>query len=471
MCSKKKRSVFQTVTFRLTAWYAGLFGVLSMAVFLVVYVSLAFHLRQQTDDELLNTAREFESLYSSEGVEALRGEFGREAQSRGVERVFFRFLSAGRDVRVASDLGAWDGLEAIHLQTPAAPGGQATFQTTAVSGHRHRVRVISKRTDDDHIIQIGTTLGDNELLMERYRETFGTALVVMLGLGILVGWLAARRAMSGVQRVSRTAGQIGKGDLGKRVPLGDEGQEIDALVDAFNEMLGRIEAAVGELKEVSDNVAHDLRSPITRIRGMAETTLRGGGGVEGYREMAAAVVEESDRLVEMINTMLAIAQADSGVAELARETLDLRGIVEEAKDLFRPVAEDKGVLLQAEGPAEAVFVSGDASKLQRVVANLLDNAIKYTRSGGRVTISVKADGGRAMINVTDTGAGIDKKDLGRVFDRFYRGDESRSTPGSGLGLSLALALVRAHGGDISVTSAPESGSVFSVSLPLSPSVS
>ncbi len=454
------------MTFRLTLWYTGLFGALSLGVFLLVYVSLTSHLHAQADNELLDTAREFEALYRSHGEEALTSEFRREAQSRGVSRVFFRLLSAKGDVLAASDLEAWSGLEPPGSGSAGPTTGQPTFRTLSLPGHRHKVRVVIEPAGGDRAIEVGMTLRDAEIMMERYRETFGTALALMLACGGLVGWLLARKAMSGVQRVTTTAAGIGKGDLARRVPLGGEGREIDDLARAFNDMLGRIEALVKELKEVTDNVAHDLRSPITRIRGIAETTLTGRGDAGDFREMAATVIEESDRLIEMINTMLEITKADSGVAELAGDQLDLREIVREAVDLFHPLAEDKCIGMTVNLPEQPVLVLGDRAKLQRAVANLLDNAIKYTPSGGTVTASIGADAERARIDIADTGIGIDEKNIPRIFDRFYRCDESRSSSGSGLGLSLAQAIIRAHGGGISVKSGIDEGSVFSVSLPL-----
>jgi len=290
--------------------------------------------------------------------------------------------------------------------------------------------------------------------------------VVMLICGSLVGWLTARKAMSGVQKMTRTATGIGKGELSRRVLLGKEGVEIEELALAFNEMLERIETLVRELKEVTDNIAHDLRSPLTRIRGIAETTLTGKQDIDIYREMAATVVEEGDRLVGTINTMLEIAQADSGMAELSRECVDLQELVSDARDLFLPVAEDKNIHLESDIPGKPIVLLGDRARLQRVIANLLDNAIKFTPSGGRVMISARTDASWVIITVTDTGVGIDEKDLPRIFNRFFRSEESRPTPGNGLGLSLARSLARAHGGDITVKSPPGKGSVFSVSLPL-----
>jgi len=465
MYLKNATSLFKTVTFRLTLWYTAVFGGLSLVVFLIVYASLASHLREQMDNGLLDTVQEFEALYENHGLEALQAEFQREVQAEGRNNVFFRLLSPDGKEIIASDLKPWRELKAWHIPPGEVTETRPVFKTLASPDFPHKVRTVARRIVDRHIIEIGETLRANEIVMERYRETFGTVLAIMMFCGGGVGWLLARKAMSGVHRVTQTATRIGKGDLARRVPLGNEGQEINILARAFNEMLERIESLIRDLRQVTDNVAHELRTPVTRIRGIAETTLNGRGDLGEYREMAASVIEDSDRLIEMINTMLEITGTDSGVAELASKPLDIRGIAEEAADLFKPLAEDKNIGIQLNVPPESVVVRGDRSRLQRIVANLLDNAVKYTPSGGKVTISLETDAAWAKMEIADTGIGIDKKDFAHVFDRFYRGDESRSTPGNGLGLSLALAIVRAHGGDITVKSGPGAGSAFTIFLP------
>jgi heavy metal sensor kinase len=465
---KKGNSFLQTTTFRLTLWYLVVFSALSVAVFLVVYFSLALRLQNQTDQEILDKSKEFAELYRDHGVTALKAEFLREAESQGTRQVFFQLLSPQGQVLATSDLSRWAGLGKLHLREHPARRNAPSYRTLLVPGHPHKVRVFSIPANDNNMIEIGRSLQGVETILERYRETFGTALAVMLVCGGLFGFLLARKAMAGVQRVTDTATQIGRHDLSRRVPASREGQEINALAQAFNAMLERIESLLSELQQITDNIAHELRTPITRIRGVAETTLKSGNPISEFREMAGMVIDGCDDLIEMGGTMLEIAKADSGVAELDVAPLDFCEIAAEAVDLFAPMAEDKGVEIQWVKPSHNVAGSGDRKRLQRAVANLLDNAVKYTPTGGRVTLTVREDAAGAHIKISDTGPGIDGNDLPHIFERFYRGDKSRSTPGSGLGLSLARAIVRAHGGDITVKSSPR-GTAFHILLPGEPS--
>jgi signal transduction histidine kinase len=235
----------------------------------------------------------------------------------------------------------------------------------------------------------------------------------------------------------------------------------------FNQMLDRIQTLVTEVKEMSDNIAHDLKSPITRIRGIAEVTLTHEKSIGEYESMAANTIEECDRLLDMINTMLMISKTESRVDNLPSEEFDLAGLVREACELFEPTAEDKRVTLRYDVPNPRPFL-GDHRLIQRMFSNLLDNAIKYTPPEGAVSVSLlENDKSEVVITVKDTGIGISQEDLPRVFDRFYRCDQSRSKPGIGLGLSLARAIARAHGGDITVTSILNQGSTFTATLPKS----
>lgn len=473
---------FQTTTFRLTFLNLAVFTILSVAVFLVVYASLALRLQKQMDKVLLTTAEESAAIYRQQGIAALQYEFEREAESQGSGRVFFRLLSSDETSLASSDLSKLRESGLSIPNEPAPRGTRSAYHTF----HLHlrkpekehgrkgeederdfQIRMISLPIGDGEVLQIGKTLYSEELILEKYRETFGVALMVMGGLGGLLSFLLARKAMTGVQRITDTATGIGRSDIAGRVPLGDEGEEITALARAFNAMLERIEILFSEVRQVTDNVAHELRTPITRIRVMAETTLKADDNLIEYKETMASVIDGCDDLIEIIGTMLEIAKTDSGNFDFDPVSLDLIELVEDAVDLFMPVAEDKRIDIRLNKPGMAAQVTGDRRRLQRVVSNILDNAVKYTPQGGIITVTIKSDARDVRVSISDTGIGISESDLPHIFERFFRGDKSRSTSGNGLGLSLALSIIRAHGGDITVTSSDQ-GATFTFLLPASP---
>lgn len=301
-------------------------------------------------------------------------------------------------------------------------------------------------------------------LKEDFLHFFGLPLIVVILLSSAGGWLMAKRALSGLNTVTRTALEISKGALDRRVPVKGDRNEIDRLALTFNHMVDKVQALVFQMREMTENIAHDLRSPIARMRAAAELTLMDGSAGDEQAAMAGTIVGECDRLLSMINTMLDISEAEAGLAHLNAGQLDLAAIIVDVCDLYQPLAEDRQVELVTDLPG-SLPLTGDRTKLQRIFANLLDNAVKYTPAGGRVSVSATADGQSVEVIVEDSGVGIAGEDLPHIFDRFYRAEKSRSAPGSGLGLSLARAFVLVHNGTIAASSTPNQGSRFTVRLP------
>jgi heavy metal sensor kinase len=464
MSSKTARSLFGTVTFRLALWYAVMFAALAFVFVLLFEFAVYTSLRQRADRRLHEEARRLQNFERQHGLRALRDELGSEAELNGITRTFYVRLSPGMEVLAASDLNPWRGVD-VRAVAQQCPVDGELYRSLPVPGCEQRVRVLARRDADGGALVIGDTREDDSELRERNWQTAATVLALMLACGGLVGWIVATRAMAGVKRVAAAATHIGRQDLSRRVPVLGEGTEIDELARAFNEMLERIQGLVTELKEVTDSIAHDLRSPVTRIRGLAETTLTGAPSLERYQDLAGAVVEDCDRLISMINTMLEIATTDAGVTPLPQTDVDLAAVARDAAELFQPVAEDRGVGLELVVGPEPLLTRGDPARLQRALANLVDNAIKYTPSGGRVSVHAEAAAAWITVAIADTGMGIAPEDLPRVFDRFFRGDRSRSAPGNGLGLSLARSIVQAHGGEITAASVPGCGSTFTLRLP------
>jgi signal transduction histidine kinase len=313
-------------------------------------------------------------------------------------------------------------------------------------------------------MQIGLSLEETEEYLDIFRQLLLWILAPLVLSAGAVGWFMARQALADVEAVARTAEEIAGGHSHKRVLVRRHFAEIERLADSFNTMVDQLHSLIAQMREMTDNIAHDLRSPLTRIRGFAEMTLIGDSSPEDFQEMAVNTVEECDNLIEMINTMLDIAEAESGIAPVAIETLDLTTLIENACDLYGSLAHKKGLELFREVPAKSVIVS-DRAKYQRMVGNLLENAIKYTPAGGRVTLFVEMRSGEACIQVSDTGPGIAPDEQPKIFQRFYRCDASRSEAGMGLGLSLARALAESLGGSLTVRSTLHQGSTFTLSIP------
>jgi heavy metal sensor kinase len=465
MSLKKQLNLRNTLAFRLTLWYGGIFTVSSCVAFLLFYTLITSFIREQTDQELLSQVNRFSTLLSAEGVEAVKGVAVIEAQAAGVKKVFFRLLSLNGQAFSSSNMSYWkDILISETALRELLRGSSHVFETISIRDRQEKVRILYAMISPSIILQVGQAMESYSRFLDAFKGIFITTMTFLIVLAAGVGWFMARRAVSGVEVVTRTAQKISAGTLEERVPVKARGDEVDQLATTFNQMLDRIQTLLTEIKEISDNIAHDLRSPITRIRGIAEVTLTTGKSLNDYENMAASTIEECDRLLDMINTTLMISKTESGVDKLSHEEIDLAALVQEACELFKPTAEDKGISLSLDIPKPIHFM-GDIQMIQRMISNLLDNAIKYTPSRGSVTVLMNEKDTQVVVSVKDTGCGISPKDLPHIFERFYRCDQSRSQSGIGLGLSLARAIARAHGGDITADSILNQGSTLTITLP------
>ena len=463
---KKLLDIYHTLAFRLTLWYAGIFILSASVAFLFFYLLITSVIRQQTDQDLLSEVRTFSSILSVKGSEALRQQAFLEAQAGGEKKVFFRLLHITGQLFSSSNMSYWRD---IGIKKKAISqllnDNKPVFDTIRIPNRKHRVRILYAVIGPGMIAQVGRSMDDYTRIIDAFRKIFVTTMAVLFLLAAIVGWFMAKRALAGVENVTRTARRISDRSLDERVPVKTRVNEIDQLAITFNQMLDRIETLVIGIKEMSDNIAHDLKSPITRIRGIAEVSLTSGSTLEEYETMAGGAIEECDRLLDMINTMLIISRTEAGVNQLEPENLDITKLVLDACEIFQSPAEDKKIVLSCSSP-EGLDISGDIRLIQRMVANLLDNAIKYTPSGGRVDVTAADTGDQSVrITVRDSGIGISREDLEGIFKRFYRGDPSRSEAGTGLGLSFARTVARAHNGEIFADSIPGQGSTFTVTLP------
>jgi heavy metal sensor kinase len=466
MFLKKLNSIRHTLAFRLTLWYGGIFMLTSCVAFFFFYFLITSVIRDRTDQDLLAEARTLSSIINLRGIEAVKRQIIFEAQAAGEKKIFFRLLSFDGQEFSSSNMSYWRdigiGKRAINQLIGEK---KPVFDTLSLPDRKHNIRVLYTIIGRSIILQLGQSMESYSRFIEAFRKIFVATMAALFVFAIVSGWFMARRALAGVEAVTQTARKISESRLKERVPVKKNQDEIDQLAITFNQMLDRIQTLVTGIREMSDNIAHDLKSPITRIRGISEVSLSTGASEKEYENMAASTVEECDRLLDMINTMLVISKTEAGVTNLDARKLDMGAVVRDACELFRASAEDKNLSLVC-GVVGNFSISGDNRLIQRMIANLLDNAIKYTPAGGSVEVTVNTTTNDAIaVTIKDSGIGISAKDMPRIFERFYRCDPSRSEAGIGLGLSLARAVARAHGGDISVFSKPEQGSTFTVTFP------
>ena len=433
----------RTFGLRIALWYATLFVVGSMAIVLLTYYLTAQSLLQRDRQLLQGKLGDYTAAYIRGGINVLASTV-RIEQRAAPERLFVRVVDRGVEAVVLSDPEGWD---------PA------------------RLETASVRLSDGTLVQVGKSTEAREALLARFRAALGLVTLSIVAVALSGGWLVTQSALFPIRRLTMAVRRIIRtGRTDARVPVAGTGDALDELTALFNAMLDKIEGLVTAMRHSLDNVSHDLRTPLTRLRGTAEIALAGAPDLDRYREALADCVEESDRVLVMLDTLMDISEAESGALQLQREQVSLEAVVARAVDLYREVAEAKGVSLTVEAVPENVDVEvvGDRTRLEQVAANLIDNALKYTAAGGRVDVQVVHDGTDALMRVRDSGVGIPADEQPRIFDRLFRGDSSRTERGLGLGLSLVKAIVGAHGGTIGVDSEPGRGSVFTVRLPRSP---
>lgn len=458
------------LSFRLALWYAGILMATLLGTLVILYLYLGTYLRHQVDSALLNELREFNTLYSEGGLAAIEREMELESESEGIGRVFFRLVDKNGQTLLHSDKSAWRGVAVDQIRVSHTQMENHYFETSAIPDQDFKARLLVGRIGSDYFLQIVHSLREDGLFLSDLATLLMWFAAALVMIGVASGWYISGRAMSGINAITQAAEKITAGQFDTRAEAGNQPGEIDKLAATFNTMLDRIQTLVAGMREVTDNIAHDLKSPIARIRTAAELALHGEKKPAEYTAVIANTIRECDRLLALVDTMLFLSEMESGTRKPQLEKVDLAHLVNEACDLFQPLAEDKRIALAVQQNNATCIVPGESATLQRMIANLLDNAIKYTPEGGRITVQLKSFRKEALLVFEDNGIGIARENLPRIFERFYRCDKSRHQRGSGLGLSLARAIAEEHGGNVQVSSRYGHGTVVTVSLPRSNSL-
>jgi len=454
----------RTVGFRLTVWSSSFFVIGSLALFGMAYVMVSSSLRERDDDAIRHESAELAAEYGVGGVPMLARLLEHQERLGTDEPFLVRIIAPNGAVLFLGTPERWSEFELDHLGSAST---RPDLEWISLRARRNDkvVDVKTTRMPDGALLQVGKTTEDRAAIMQRFRAAAAGITIAVLILGIAGGLLLTVWALRPLRQIIDTVRAIDAGAMNARVPRRQTGDELDELGGLFNSMLDRIATLIAGMRGSLDTVAHDLRTPVTRLRGVAELALRSDQR-ETLQQALADCIEESDQLLTMLNTLMDISEAETGTLKLALEPVNVSTIVEAAVDLYRHVAEDKQIVVSTASDPKLRLMA-DRSRLRQVLANLLDNAIKYTPAGGRVDVEATLQQSLAVISVRDTGIGVMAHEIPRIWDRLYRGAHGRSERGLGLGLSLVRAIVMAHGGRVDVATASGGGAVFTIQLPVS----
>lgn len=433
--------LLRTSTFRLALVYMALFGGSVLLLLGFIYFTTAGYVSRQTDEAIVAEASSLGEQYRQRGLDGLAATIAqRAARNPRGHAVYLLTDPAGRRVvgnldRWPADAGTEPGWIDFFIQDPDSPKGEA-----------YRARGQHVRLAGGYNLLVGQDVQEQQRLQRLTIEALAWGLAMTLALALGGGLLMSRATLQRVEAINRTSREIIGGHLGRRVPTRGTGDEFDQLAQNLNAMLDRIEMLMAGIRQVSDNIAHDLRSPLTRLRSRLELARLNAPDAD-TRAMTDGLVSDVDTLLSTFNALLRIAEVESGSRRADFAPVDLGTVVPDAVDLYEPVALEKGQTIEM-ALTPGLAVTGDRHLLSQALANLLDNAIKYSPHGGRIVVAATPADKGPVVSVADSGPGIPAEFRERVVQRFFRLEPSRSTPGSGLGLSLVAAVAKLHGAEL-----------------------
>jgi signal transduction histidine kinase len=457
----------QSLAIRLAAIYTLVFAAGAAALFGVLYWVLSRSLELRDRAAVEQRAETYAQAYVQGGAYALRARLSADP-SPDARSLFVRLLGPDGTTVFASVPADWVDPQVERRLVPDGWGGWNRQEVHSVRVPRDADRdfaVASRVLPDGRLIQVARTGDSSAVLLAPLRRDFAAVGAVALLLSLTAGTLLAWRATRPLRQVAATARRIiDEDDFTARIPNAKGSGELAVLARQLNALLDKNSGHVRVLRETLDNLAHDMRTPLTRLRGTAELALEDGGNPADARSALASCVDESDRVLHLLEVLLDVSAAEAGALTLRSERLDMRSLVNRAVDLYREVAEQKNITVAVEesGPAE---MDGDPVRIGQALSNLVDNALKYTPDGGRVTVAPSKASGIVTVAVADTGPGVPVGERDAIWRRLYRGDSSRSQRGLGLGLTLVRAIAEAHGGTVTVGDAAGGGALFQMRFP------
>ncbi len=445
--------VWRTSTVRLTATFIAIFIVFAILLMAFIGWQSSVQIQRQQTDDIDREIRQFQRIETNQGIRALAFAVNRLSSQPGPGIYFLGDAAGlyllGNVADVPAEVVINPGVYSFDYERPN-PLGDDVVEEGRPPRQREGIAVVrSIELGNGMRLVVGRDVVERRGYSAIILQSFMVGVVGIVLFSLIAGGITARRVLRRIDTIQQTSTKIMSGNLSERVPVTRRNDEFDALATNLNAMLDRIEQLLQGLKEVTDNVAHDLKTPLTRLRNQAEAALRDTASVETREQALENVIAESDRLIQTFNALLMIARVEAGAPSGALSEINISEIVADVAELYGPVAEDEGIAVETR-IAEGVTLKANRELIGQAMVNLLENAMKYARpedgKSGRIDVSLSQQADRVSISVADNGPGIPDGERKRVLERFVRLEKSRSEPGSGLGLSLVNAVARLHGG-------------------------
>lgn len=428
-------------TFKLALIAIGTFGIIAAAIFAFVYLSTTSYVRSRSDRAILTEVANLQETYERSGREGLIALINAHVADKSfADHVYLLVDPSLRSL--AGNLGEWP-------QGTEAPSGWVEFRATGAG--RPLLRAVVQIFPNGDRLLAGRDIGDLDSFTASIKAAVISGVVLIFALAAMASVLVTRRTVGRIEQINATSRAIMASGLDQRIPLRGSHDEWDRVAENLNQMLDRIETLMGEVRQVSDNVAHDLRTPLTRMRGRLEKAYLGERVAESDQTLIGDTIADLDAVLRIFASIVRIAQIETQARKGGFRTVNLVEIAGEVVELYDAAAEQDGTRLMLIGDRE-VLATGDRDLIFDAIANLVDNALKHGRHGGEVVVTCEMIDGQPVVSIADDGPGIPPCEHEQVFKRFYRLEQSRYTPGNGLGLSLVAAVARLHGARIELLS-------------------
>ncbi|MCD6121525.1 MAG: HAMP domain-containing histidine kinase [Spirochaetales bacterium] len=457
----------KSIKFRVAFLFLILFLSGAVILYSTSYLFLTRALKNDSVNELKFLVLNFWAQYQSGGLKVLSQEL---IKNKYEGRAFL--------VRIADRTNTtlyllypeiWENFDFNSLRRIKPQGSEGIIQLKA-PGYRGTVQIRTVFLPDSNILQVGIGTADKIRVLKHFRDIFILALIPVLILGAAGFFFFALRSLKPLDTVIEAADKIIKtGRINLRIPYKHSGDEISKLIVMFNTMLDSLDSSMDRIKRTLDNVAHDLRTPMARLQGTAEIALSSEQSAEHYRQALQECVENTKSIMTLVNTLMDISEAETGVMNLNKSRIDLSSLIRDVAEFYYYAADEKGINIKTD-ITMGIYADIDPNRIRQVLANILDNAVKYTPDKGSIKVALHKkrvnSQTSAFISISDTGIGIPEEEIEHIWDRLYRASNTKNIKGLGLGLSLARAIVKAHGGTIEAKNIREGGTLFILSIPV-----